>query len=749
MKSRISAVVLAVLLAACSKTPQQKEAKFLESGKIHLQKRDYQSAILDFKNALQAMPKDAEPHFQLGMAELESGHGQIAVEEFRRALQADPKHVGAQLKLSEMMAANRNPEVVKQGEKMAQAVLAAEPGNADALQALATAELRLGEDSADAIAHLQEALDKVPQHLSSATTLAMVKLRKNDVAGAEQVLLKSAAEAPKSPEHAVVLARFYLLTQKPDKAEAQFRRALSIDSAYGPALVGLGNLLFKTGRIDEAGKTFEKASHLKEYRSLHATFLLATGKNDAAIAEFEKNYNADKGDRDARDHLLSAYVKLQRTAEAEKILSAAIDRNAEDAEARLQRGYLLLNDGKFQEAQSDLTQALRYQADSPAAHVAMSRLHELRGESDQQIQELTEALHLRPGFLAARLQLAHVLTTQRSAKTALEILDQAPERDKQTVSFIAERNNALYALEDYAGMRKSLDKALAVSRDPMLLLEDGLLRMKLKDVAGSRNSFLEVLKNQPQEWRAVDGLAMGYQAEKKPAEVQRVVREYTSRAPNSVPAQDLLGSWLFRTGDPAGARAAFQAAEKIRPDSVAELGLAALDFNAAKYDDARNEMLATLKREPHNIKALLQIAQIEDRAGRRTEAISYYEKALQENSKNPPALNNLAYLLADTGKDPDRALELAQQVKALLPDSPTVDDTIGWAYYKKGLFHPALDYLKKASASNSPVRMCHLAMTYYQLGDRHQAYTLLLAAMKADPSLPEAKEAMALLGTAR
>jgi Tfp pilus assembly protein PilF len=752
MKAHIAVVLFATLLAGCSKTPQQKEAKFLETGRKHLLSHDFPSAILDFKNASQAMPKDAEPHYQLGLAELGSGSAPAAASEFRLAAQMDPKHIGAQLKLAEMMGANQNPDVIREGEKRAQAVLAIEPGNPDALQALASAELRLGEDPADAVAHLEEALEKVPQHLGSAATLAIVKWRAHDISGAEQVLLKSASEAPKSAEHAMLLARFYILIQKPQEAERQFRRALDLDPAYGPVLASLGNFLYKSGRKDEAGQIYERASRLPDvqYRSLHAMFLLGTGQNDAAIAEFERRYKDDRNDRDARGRLISAYLKLHRVSDAENVLTSAIKQNSQDAEARLQRGNLFLASGKYQEAQNDLSEAIRFQADSPAAHLAMSKLHQVRGETEQQIQELKEALRLRPTMLPARLLLAHILTSRHSPNIALQLLDQAPAQLKQNLGLIAERNYVLYALDDYAGMRKGIDMGLARSHDPIVLFQDGLLRLKLKDYAGSRASLEEALKQQPQNWNAVEALAQVYVAEKRIPDATRIVREYTSRAPGSASGQEFLGSWLARTGDPKGARAAFQAEKSLSPGgSASNLSLAALDFIEGKFDSSRDNLAQELKNDPHSVQALLLMAQIEERTGHRTDAIAYYEKAIQENPKDAPALNNLAFLLADTGKDPDRALELAQQVKELMPNSPTVDDTIGWAYYKKGLYQLALDYLKKASASNSPQRICHLAMIYYQLGDHHQAYTLLMAAMKMDPALPEAKEALALLGAAR
>ena len=167
--------------------------------------------------------------------------------------------------------------------------------------------------------------------------------------------------------------------------------------------------------------------------------------------------------------------------------------------------------------------------------------------------------------------------------------------------------------------------------------------------------------------------------------------------------------------------------------------------------DAAHETLTAgiLNREPRNANALLLLATIEERAGRPLDAIDYYERVIQNDPANVPALNNLAYLLADTGKDPDRALALAQKVKELMPENATIDDTIGWAYYNKGMFQASLDYLGKAEIAGTPQRKCHLAMAYIKLGDRQRAVTILQAALKEDPSLPEAKKAFALLGQAR
>ena len=164
------------------------------------------------------MPKDAEPHYQLGLAYLASGNAQAGARELMQAIKLDPSHVAAQLKLAEMMVGNPDIDVVKKGREKIEEVLATSPNNPDALRTLAVTDLRL-EDSNDAVQHLEQALAAAPQDLKTSLTLAMVKLRANDVAGAEQVLLKGAADAPKSVDHVMALGRFYQLIRKPSEAE--------------------------------------------------------------------------------------------------------------------------------------------------------------------------------------------------------------------------------------------------------------------------------------------------------------------------------------------------------------------------------------------------------------------------------------------------------------------------------------------------------------------------------------------------
>ena len=100
------------------------------------------------------------------------------------------------------------------------------------------------------------------------------------------------------------------------------------------------------------------------------------------------------------------------------------------------------------------------------------------------------------------------------------------------------------------------------------------------------------------------------------------------------------------------------------------------------------------------------------------------------------ALNDLAWTLAED--DPDEALKYAQQAAEIAPDTPAVEDTLGWIYYRKGIYPVATEHLKSAVARDAtPRRQFHLGMCYLKSGDRDLGQKMLTAALQKDPTLTQ------------
>jgi tetratricopeptide (TPR) repeat protein len=113
--------------------------------------------------------------------------------------------------------------------------------------------------------------------------------------------------------------------------------------------------------------------------------------------------------------------------------------------------------------------------------------------------------------------------------------------------------------------------------------------------------------------------------------------------------------------------------------------------------------------------------------GQRDRAVARYEDAIRLDPKLAEAKNNLAYLLAESGQNLDRALDLAKEAKTQLPENASVADTLGWVLFKRGVPSAAISYLKEAEAGTDPndasigIVRYHLALAYEANGDDAQA----------------------------
>ncbi|HUI40639.1 MAG TPA: tetratricopeptide repeat protein, partial [Terriglobia bacterium] len=108
----------------------------------------------------------------------------------------------------------------------------------------------------------------------------------------------------------------------------------------------------------------------------------------------------------------------------------------------------------------------------------------------------------------------------------------------------------------------------------------------------------------------------------------------------------------------------------------------------------------------------------------------------------PPAANNLAYLMLQHGLDLDVALSLAESARRGMPDSPQAGDTLGWAYYHKGIYGSARTQLEDA-VRLEPGKAdyhYHLGLTYVKLGDKAKGRAELERALQIDPGLAKSTD---------
>jgi tetratricopeptide (TPR) repeat protein len=294
---------------------------------------------------------------------------------------------------------------------------------------------------------------------------------------------------------------------------------------------------------------------------------------------------------------------------------------------------------------------------------------------------------------------------------------------------------ALLAAEDQVEARKQLDQALEIGRVPDLLLQDAVLKTMQKNLPAARASLEEVLKAAPERVEAWRLLVQIYAAEKQVAKVVPRLREAIDRNPKSAPLQYLLAEVLLSSGQRQEAKTALLSATAADPGfEAADLLLAQLAEQDGALEEARRRISGVLSKNANSVSAMVMMGDIETKSGNRTEAMAQYRSVVDKDGSNMAALNNLAYLQAK--EDPDGALVYAQKAAELAPGNSSVQDTLGWIYYRKGLYQVALTHLKYAvTLGDTPVHKYHFGMACLKAGDREQGQKALRAALESDPNL--------------
>jgi tetratricopeptide (TPR) repeat protein len=731
-------LIAGLCLTGCARTPQEQYARFIERGKNQLQNHDYRRAALEFENASRVDPKAAEPHYQLALAYLGNGDTRSAAVSLWKTLALNPQHGAAELKLSELAIGTRDKGEIEAAEKRLRRLVESSP-SAEAFNSLAVAAWQLGRKE-DAEKILSDASARFPRDLQAAVSRARIKVASRDLAGAEEILKKAVEDNPQSADAPSTLGEFYMSHGRPDEAREQFRRALDRDAKHGRTLVLAAELEWRAGQTKKADQLYKDAASLSDpqYRPLHALFLFRSGMREQAVAEFEKIWNADRTDRQARTRLIAAYRAVGRSADVDKLLADALQKNGKDVDALLERSQLYVSDGKFIEAQAALSTILHFKPDSALAHYLLAKVYHASGATLLCRTQLTEALRLKPDLLQARLELADLLITNKAPKGALDILNDTPAAQKNEPAVLIQQNWAYLGMGNWAEARKGID-ALSGNREQAdLLVQDGTLKLTQRNFAGARESFERALKTHPDDYKTLNLLVQSYDFQKQfPAGVERI-RKLAAERPNSAPVQFFLGELMTQTQHWDEARRAFLAAKAADPKLIgADVKLARLDAMNGKLDDARSRLSEVLKNTPANISARLLLGAIQDRAGNQSAAAAEYREILKMDEGNTEALSSLATLLCEGSPvSYDEALTLAQKAKERAPENPAVEAALGLALYRKGFYARAIPQLEQAIAVEpTGRRKLALAAAYVKTGDHKKGGELAQAALQMDPTL--------------
>jgi tetratricopeptide (TPR) repeat protein/Zn-dependent protease with chaperone function len=266
--------------------------------------------------------------------------------------------------------------------------------------------------------------------------------------------------------------------------------------------------------------------------------------------------------------------------------------------------------------------------------------------------------------------------------------------------------------------------------------------------------FQQLRQLEPGQSRAIMGLTEVYMAENRTDQAIRLAQAEADKNPASIELRSALGNLLVRTEQYDKAVAEFQRALDTGRNLSTE-AIASLHFRIAEalrrkgnINESIREFQRAAAANPKDASPLVQLGLLMDGTGRPNEAKPYYEQILKLQPDNPVALNNLAYLKAEEGRDLDQALTMALEAHEKAPNSAEVADTLGWAYLKKNMSAEAIAAFREAlqeDSSPAPAVHYHLAMALFQNGETPAALRELRTALANNPSPSDREQIKALL----
>jgi tetratricopeptide (TPR) repeat protein len=736
-------VCLLLVVSACSRNPEVKKKKYLESGQRYFEQEKYNEAAIQFSNAIQVDNKFADAHYQLSRALLKLGQWRGGYSELQRTVELQPDNMKAQLDLGNvLLAARKFPEA----DEKVELVLGKEPNNVDAMALSANIAAAQGKPD-ESLELIKKAIQLDPRKSQLYTNLAILQLNARKAVEAEESLKKAAELDSKSAAPLLMLAEYYQGQQRVPEAEQYFQKAVQAEPQKLNSRVMLARFYLMQGKRGDAEQVVvqakrDLANDPKAYRSL-ADFYLSVGDVDKALTEFAALYKDHPKDAALARSYAELLLNRRKFDEAGAVISELLRRNRSDVDAMILQGRLQLAQNNPKDAINSIQGALKTEPDSAPGHFYLGVAFDVTGENSRAEAEWRESSRLRPDYIEAQ----RALGTVAARKNDLDLLSQSAAQIIRLQPFDPSgyimRASAELGHKENEKAEADLQKAIEVApKNPIGYIKLAEFRASQKNFVESEKYFQQALHFGP-NLEALQGLSGVYVAQKQAAKAMALLNQAIVADPNSSGLHTVLGSLQANNKDLSAAEVSFQKAVDLEKKNTA--AYAAL-FTVQVGMGAKDKALATahtwFDNNPSDVRGCVAAGGLEQQKGNLAEAERLYQKALQIVPDYPPAANNLAYLMLQRGGNIDVALSLAQTAVRGMPDSPNAADTLGWAYYNKGAYPSAVEALEQAArrVPNNAEYRYHLGLAYQKNNNLAKAKVELEKVLQLDPKFPQAKE---------
>ncbi len=495
-----------------------------------------------------------------------------------------------------------------------------------------------------------------------------------------------------------------------DTALGLYLEALQYDPRSDVIALAIAKVSYETGRMKTALKFARMAAGVNPtntdaWRIIQ--YLYQREDDLPKAAEALETYIRLKRDAEFGDYLnLAQYYGAM--GNKDKMRSLLIGRvNHPDAPtSEIEDAADFFKDiGFFDEAESLYRRMVEKDPSNVDAWVKLGDLYSDMGRDEKALDTLKRSLERNPGDRDILVWLGNITMKMNDWDTAISYYQKAREAGfnapkilmtmcavyynaKRIPEAEALRDSIIAMGEDTAGFYFSLGKSmnyLERYQDAVGYykkgLEKPLEKMPVEDLLNAFAGYIKALIRQGAEDEAV-----------------RVIHEDAPKFVKEVEQlkeiEGIVYMELKRYNDAIEIYKWLSDSDPENPRYVISLSQA---YNAAlKYNESEKILLEALKNDPDNTRFLMQIGIVYDATKQFEKAESTILRVLKAEPENSLALNNLAYMYIENGKNIGKAITMVKKALSLEPDNGAFLDTLGWGLFRQGKFAEAKSNIEQA-----------------------------------------------------
>lgn len=598
-------------------------------------------------------------------------------------------------------------------------------------------------------------LDRNPQSDDAPVLLAQSVTSTQEVSVA-RLRLEKLAKAGDRAAYQVALGTLAFREGDPKSAEVGFKRALALDAKSPDALESLAALQTMQHDLKSAAENFKAAADLSPVRSprrtIYARFKLQTGELETARQIFEDVAKQAPDYLPALLGLAEIALETKKYDDCRASLDKVLARDPDNFEGQMVDSRLKFAQGDVAGCVLVLERMSKVYTQSPRVHFQLGAAYLASGDDAKASVSLNRALELDINFPEAVVLLASIQIKNQNPDPAIVSLSKLTQKQPQYAQ-------AQLLLADAYRLRGRISEALAIyvalekiePKNPRSPLLAGAAWLQMKNPAEARQAFERALAIAPENLTALEQLVNLDLTEKKFDAAMQRLQTKLQATPDKVELQLLIARVQLAQGNREGAEKTLLKATETNPKlGVTYLLLTQLYLDEKQTEKAQQQLQLAIEKNPRNVSAMMLQATMSESANDYKAAAATYEKALLVDPRLTPALNNLAYLYSERLGQLDRAYDLAQRARELLPFDPATADTLGWICFKRGTYPSALALLKESSTKlpGEAEVAYHYGMAAYMTGnevDARAAFQRALQPGKEFRGREECQSSLALL----